>query len=87
MKYPFGKIFIFGWTIKREVLSTSVSLDRVQQILEERKANLSSSSSDEEERPKSTKSIRSRYDKKYRFKGRDSTVESIIGKVRNRKNL
>ena len=46
--------------MKREVLSTSVSLDRVQQILEERKANLSSSSSDEEERPKSTKSIRSR---------------------------
>lgn len=53
-------VYHTGDETEREVLSTSVSLDRVQQILEERKANLSSSSSDEEERPKSTKSIRSR---------------------------
>jgi len=49
--------------IENEALSTSVSLDRVQKLLEESQKTLSSSSSDDEEpenKPKSAKSIRSR---------------------------
>ena len=50
---------------ENEVLSTTVSLDRVQKLVEESQKTLSSSSSEDEDdepenKPKSAKSIRSR---------------------------